>query len=138
MPEDKKTKQQKKIKVGDHVYAQGREPMPESMRKALAEKQVVTVAAFPFFEFESGWSVNVEMGDHIFLATPQDGRWGTRNQRRQAMKRYELHQRKAEREALQALKNKDAKAIAKAAAVRREERRKLRKAGLLYPRKQPV
>lgn len=118
--------------------AKGREPMPEEMKKAFADKQTVTVANFPFFEFESGWSVNIEMGDEIFLVTPQDGRWGTREQRRAAMKRYDLHQRKVRREEIQALKNKDAKALAKAEALRRAERKKLRKAGLLYPPKGKV
>lgn len=77
-----KPSQAQKIKVGDLVMAKGREPMPEEMKKAFAEKQKVTVADYPFFEFESGWSVNLEMGDDIFLAVPQDGRWGNRNQRR--------------------------------------------------------
>lgn len=136
MPEDKKTKQAKKIQVGDLVYAKGREPMPQAMREAFLKKQTVTIAEFPYFEFENGWSVNVEMGDEIFLATPGNGGAPNRSYRRRYQKAVELTERSNMRAIKEASNKKDSKAMRQALALRRAERKRLRKAGMLYPKKQ--
>lgn len=79
------------IKVGDIVKATGRDPMPEEMRKAFALNQVVKVADHPFYEFASGWSVNVDQGDSIFLVTPFTGQVGNRRFRRKMDSLYRKH-----------------------------------------------
>lgn len=122
------------INVGDIVQFRGREPMPDEMRKASEMKHVVTVAEHPYYEFESGWSVNIDMGDHIHLVTPHPDIQNRSTRRAQAVRRR-LVTRKIERELTEAKMKKDAKAMAKVKHLERMERRRLRKAGLLYPKK---
>lgn len=55
------------FKKGDIVWATAREPMPEEMEKELFKPQKISIARHPFYEFESRWSVNVEMGDKLLL-----------------------------------------------------------------------
>ena len=124
------------INVGDIVRARGRAPMPEAMKKAFEERQTVSIAEHPFYEFESGWSVNVEMGDWLFLVTPHPN-IPNRNYRRRLAKAQELTERSNIREMAIAKKKRDDKAMNQALALRRAERKRLRKAGLLYPKKKP-
>lgn len=56
-----------KYKVGDIVFATARQPMPVSMERELLRPQVIKEADHPFYEFESGWSVNVDLGDDLYL-----------------------------------------------------------------------
>lgn len=82
------------IKAGDIVKATGRDPMPEAMKEAFKTTQVVKVADHPFYEFESGWSVNVDQGDSIFLVTPFTGKVGNRKFRRRIDSIYRRHPEK--------------------------------------------
>lgn len=59
-------KEQLDFKVGDQVFVQAREPMPNSMKRDLGKPQIITVAQDPYYEFESGWSVNLAMGDRLW------------------------------------------------------------------------
>lgn len=109
--------------------------MPEAMREAFKKKQTVAIAEFPYFEFDNGWSVNVEMGDSIFLSTPFNGGAPNRSYRRRYQKAVELSERSNMRDIKEAANKKDSKAMRQALALRRAERKKLRKAGMLYPKK---
>jgi len=79
------------INVGDTVKATGRDPMPEEMKRAFALNQIVKVANHPYYEFESGWSVNVDQGDSIFLVCPNTGKVGNRRFRRRMDSLYRRH-----------------------------------------------
>lgn len=63
----------KTFKVGDKVWATARKPLPERMEKDLFKPQIIKFADHPYYEFESKdpdlgyWSVNVDMGDKLFL-----------------------------------------------------------------------
>lgn len=134
----KKPLKEGNINVGDIVTFIGRDPMPEAMQKATLEKQVVSVAEHPYYEFESGWSVNVDMGDHIHLVTPHP-KIPNRAYRRFATASWKRRARAEERMAKEAIAKRDAKEQARILAKRRAERRALRKAGLpIYPKKKSV
>lgn len=79
------------IKVGDIVKATGRYPMPEVMEESFKLNQVVKFVDYPYYEFESGWSVNLAKGDSIFLVTPFTGKVGNRKFRRMLDSAYRKH-----------------------------------------------
>ena len=61
--------EEKEYNAGDIVWATARRPMPEEMEKELFKPQRIKEAHHPLYVFDSGWSVNVDLGDKLLEYT---------------------------------------------------------------------